>query len=111
MSYIPKRGDIVWVELNPQKGHEQAGHRPALILSPYEYNKKVGLCIASPITSKSKGYPFEVAIAGKIQGVVLSDQVRTLDYRARNIAFVENVDEEVLEKVLEKLKLLLFDMG
>jgi len=97
MSYIPSKGDIVWVEFNPQKGHEQAGHRPAVVISPYEYNLKTSLAIVIPITSKVKGYPFEVPIKGKeIQGVALADQVKSLYFKARNFKFIEKVEDTAL---------------
>jgi len=108
MSYIPARGDIVWVEFNPQKGHEQAGHRPALVISPYEYNEKSSLAIVVPITTKIKGYPFEVKINGKhITGVALSDQIKALDYKARNFKYIEKVENIVLVDVLYKIQILL----
>lgn len=105
--YIPKRGDIIWVNLNPTKGHEQKGKRPALVISPETYNKKSGLCILVPITSKSKKYPFEVEIKGKeISGHVMSDQVKSIDYVARKVECVEKVDESILSEVLAKVKVL-----
>ena len=108
MSYIPSKGDIVWVEFNPQKGHEQKGHRPAVVISPYEYNSKTSLAIVVPITSKIKGYPFEVPIRGEhIKGVVLADQVKSLDFKARNFSFIEKADSVVLVEILYKLKVLL----
>jgi len=87
MAYIPDSGDIVWIAFNPQAGHEQAGHRPALVLSPAAYNGKVGLAILCPITSQVKGYPFEVQIPDglKVSGAILSDQVKSLDWKARNV--------------------------
>jgi mRNA interferase MazF len=108
MNYIPKKGDIVWVEFNPQKGHEQKGHRPAIVISTFKYNQKTGLAIVCPITSKIKGYPFEVKIDGKfIKGVVLADQVKSLDYRARNFQFIETADNLIIIDILFKLKILL----
>ena len=108
MSYIPDKGDIVWVEFNPQKGHEQAGHRPALVITPYEYNIKTSLAIVAPITSKIKGYPFEVKIKGeKIQGVILADQIKSLDYKARSFIFIEKAHDTAVVEVLYKLKILL----
>src|SRR5436189_5092545 len=85
MAYVPNRGDAIWIELNPQAGHEQAGRRPAVVLSPAAYNGKVGLAILCPITSQIKGYPFEVAIPNglEISGAILSDQVKSLDWKAR----------------------------
>jgi mRNA interferase MazF len=109
MGYVPNRGDIVWITFNPQAGHEQAGRRPALILSPAAYNGKVGLAILCPITSQIKGYPFEVLIpdALKINGVILSDQVKSLDWRARNAEFVAQLPPNTMTEVLKKLSTLL----
>ena len=110
VKYIPKRGDIVWLEFNPQIGHEQSGFRPALIISGEIYNKKTGLCLAMPITSRIKGYPFEVNIKTKnIQGVILSDQIKSLDFKLRKIKFCDRIDKETLENALDKLSLLLFE--
>ena len=81
--YVPEAGDIVWLEFDPQAGHEQAGHRPAVVLSPAAYNGKTSLMVCCPLTTRIKGYPFEVAIAGKPDSVVLADQVKSLDWRAR----------------------------
>lgn len=103
-AYVPERGDLVWLNFNPQAGHEQAGRRPALVISPKSYNGKVGLAIFCPITSHVKGYPFEVVVTGNtISGVVLADQVKSLDWRARNTAFVEEAAEPVVAEVLGKL--------
>ena len=92
-TYIPERGELVWLEFQPQVGHEQSGRRPALVLSPRSYNDKVGLMIACPITSKSKGYPFEVRlpIGLSISGVVLSDQIKSMDWKARQVSLIEVV--------------------
>ena len=81
----PERGDVMWLDFTPQRGHEQAGRRPALVLSPYSYNDKVGLAIVCPITNQKKGYPFEVDIPDGhgVTGVILADQVKSLDWRAR----------------------------
>ncbi|HTS47835.1 MAG TPA: endoribonuclease MazF [Bryobacteraceae bacterium] len=81
--YVPDSGDIVWLDFAPQAGHEQAGHRPALVLSPASYNRKASLMICCPITTQEKGYPFEVALSGSRRSVVLSDQVKSLDWRIR----------------------------
>ncbi len=99
--YIPDRGDIVWLNFNPQTGHEQRGKRPALILSPKIYNEKTSLCICLPITSKVKGYPFEVALPPDIPigGVILSDQIKNLDFRAREISFVCKVAHDTINVV------------
>lgn len=107
MSYIPECGDIVWLEFDPQSGNEHRGTRPALALSPKYYNQKSGLCVFVPITSKIKGYPFEVLLQGeKIKGAILSDQIKSLDYRARNARLCEKIDEITLQKVREKILLL-----
>ncbi len=103
--YCPKRGDIVWLNFNPKAGHEQAGHRPALVLSPEPYNRKVGLAIICPITTRIKGYPFEVDLPGDLDvtGAVLSDQVKSLDWRARKASFGCEAPPEVLREVVGKL--------
>jgi mRNA interferase MazF len=107
--YVPERGDVVWLFFNPQSGHEQAGRRPALVLSPAEYNGRVGLALLAPITNQSKGYPFEVELpaGGSITGVVLSDQTKSLDWRARKAEFADRVDEEVVLEVVGRVLSLL----
>ncbi len=106
--YIPSAGDIVWLEFTPQVSHEQAGHRPAIVLSKKDYNRKTGLAIFCPITSKVKGYPFEVPIVGKkIEGAVLSDQVKSLDWKARNVKFIEKADKVILQDVMARLSVIL----
>jgi mRNA interferase MazF len=109
MAYIPDSGDIVWIMFNPQAGHEQAGHRPALILSPKAYNGKVGLAILCPITSQVKGYPFEVKISEglEIGGAVLSDQVKSLDWKARQAKFICKLPFENFNEVVKKLSTLI----
>lgn len=109
MSYVPERGDLIWVTFSPQVGHEQAGRRPAIVLSPASYNGKVGLLIACPITSHSKGYPFEVDIpsGSAIKGVILSDQVRSLDWRGRQAEFAGKLPPDSLRDVLRKLNTLI----
>lgn len=109
--YCPKRGDVVWLSFTPQSGHEQAGHRPALTLSPESYNRKAGLALFCPITSRAKGYPFEVALPDglKTSGVVLSDQVKSLDWRARRADFACALPPETLAEVLARLDALLND--
>ena len=82
MSYVPEVGDIIWLEFDPQAGHEQAGHRPAVVLTPKAYNQATGLLICCPLTTKIKGYPFEVTISGTPQNVALSDQVKSLDWKS-----------------------------
>jgi len=106
--YCPKRGDIVWLNFNPQAGHEQMGRRPALVLSPFEYNLKTSLAIFCPITSKEKGYPFEVLIKGKnIKGAVLSDQIKNLDWTIRKAEFIEEIDKLALKEIEDNIKLLI----
>ncbi len=107
--YIPDRGDIVWISLNPQAGHEQSGRRPALVLSPAAYNKKVGLAILCPVTSKVEGYPFEVIIPEglKASGVILSDQVKNMDWKVREVEFIDRLPDEATMIVLKKLNTLL----
>jgi mRNA interferase MazF len=101
----PQRGDILLVSFDPVVGHEQAGNRPCLVLTPREYNKVTGLLIACPITSRKKGYPFEVGFptGHRINGVVLSDQVRTLDWRNRPFKKHSSAPVEVMNEVLGKL--------
>ena len=107
-SYIPEKGDLVWLNFTPQSGHEQAGKRPAIVLSASAYNEKTSLMIACPITSIKKGYPFEVNIKGKkIEGVVLTDQVKNLDWRARKTTFIEKAPGSTLHSVQNKLILLI----
>ncbi|MEI8095502.1 MAG: endoribonuclease MazF [Spirochaetales bacterium] len=107
-SYVPDRGDVVWLDFDPQLGHEQAGKRPALVFSPIDYNRKIGLALFFPITSQVKGYPFEVRVQlGKIDGVILADQVKSLDWRARKVRLIEKASEEALAEVREKLEWLL----
>ena len=107
--YVPDRGDLVWIDFNLQAGHEQAGRRPALVLSPKKYNSKVGLAILCPITSKEKGYPFEVAISkgSNVQGVILSDQAKSMDWKSRKIDFISKLPDDFLKTVLLKLNTLL----
>ena len=107
--YVPERGDIAWLQFDPRAGHEQAGKRPALVLSPSAYNGRVGLALLCPITSQRKGYPFEVALpAGMaIQGVVLADQVKSLDWRFRRAERVDSVPHSVLDEVVGKIRVLL----
>lgn len=103
-TYIPKRGDIVWVDFNPTKGHEQKGKRPAFVVSRRIYNEKSGLALLCPITSQEKGYSFEVLIkCDKIQGVVLSDQMRSVDWKERNVKFVAKSDISTISEVLAKI--------
>lgn len=107
--YVPDRGDAVWLTLNPQAGHEQTGRRPAVVLSPVAFNKKVGLALFCPITSQVKGYPFEVAIPDglKTSGVVLADQVKSLDWQSRQAEFICELPSQTVEDILSKLETLL----
>ncbi|HET7712936.1 MAG TPA: endoribonuclease MazF [Thermoanaerobaculia bacterium] len=107
--YVPGRGDAVWLEFDPQAGHEQAGRRPAVVLSPAAYNSRVGLAIVCPITSNRKGYPFEVAIPPRLRvgGVVLSDQVKSLDWQARNAERICTLPPATVAEILQKVSVLL----
>jgi mRNA interferase MazF len=109
MIYIPERGDIVWLIFDPQVGHEQAGRRPALIASPQSYNKINGLSLAYPITSKIKHYPFEVKIPSglPINGVILADQIKNLDWIGRNAEFICALSSDVVDDVIAKTLTLL----
>ena len=108
-AYVPQRGDVVWITLNPQAGHEQAGRRLAVVLSPAAYNSKVGLAILCPITSQIKGYPFEVTIPGGLtaSGVILADQVKSLDWRAREAEWICTLPAATMNEVLQKVSALL----
>jgi mRNA interferase MazF len=108
-AYSPKRGDVVWMRMNPQAGHEQAGRWPAVILSPVAYNAKVGLALTAPITGRVKGYPFETLVPSglPVSGAILSDQVKSLDWRAREAALSCELPSSVVSEVLRKLKTLL----
>jgi mRNA interferase MazF len=105
VAYVPDRGDLVWLEFTPQKGSEQAGRRPALVISPMAYNAKVGLALFCPVTSRVKGYPFEVALPEGIGvlGVVLADQLKSLDWRARKAKLIERASPEVLAMVTARV--------
>ncbi len=102
-SDVPQAGDIVWLNFTPQAGHEQAGHRPALVLSPKAYNQKTSLMICCPITTKIKGYPFEVLISGDPESVVLADQVKSLDWRSRRAKRKGTVSLDELAEVRAKI--------
>jgi len=106
---FPERGDVLWVDMDPQAGHEQRGRRPALVLSPRAYNRKVGLAILCPITTQVKNYPFEVALPPdlKVQGVILADHVKNLDWRARKASLICRLPAAITNEVLEKLQTLL----
>lgn len=107
-AYVPDRGDVVWLMFDPQAGHEQAGHRPALVLSPAAYNGRRGMMLCCPITSQIKGYPFEVRIADAgADGVVLSDQIKSLDWKARKAKKKGRASTQVVRETLLKLNTLL----
>ncbi|HXB55554.1 MAG TPA: endoribonuclease MazF [Vicinamibacteria bacterium] len=103
--YVPERGEIVWLEFNPQAGHEQAGRRPALVVSPGSYNRRVGLALFCPVTSQVKGYPFEVALPPglEVQGAILSDQVKSLDWRVRRARQICRVPRSVLDETMGRI--------
>lgn len=104
---VPDAGDIVWLQFDPQAGHEQAGHRPALVLSPAAYNAKAGLMLCCPITTRIKGYPFEVALSGAPASVALADQVKSLDWQARRATRKGRATPAELAEVRGKLRALL----
>jgi mRNA interferase MazF len=108
-AYVPRCGDVVWITLNPQAGHEEAGRRPAVVISPQSYNGKVGLAIFCPITGQIKGYPFEVLIPEglPVAGAILSDQLKSLDWGARNAELICTLPAETISEVLQKLATLL----
>jgi mRNA interferase MazF len=107
--YVPERGDIVYLDFDPTKGHEQRGHRPAFIISPRIYNQKSSLALFLPITSHAKGYPFEVALPLelKTQGVILSDQVKSLDWKARSVSYIETGSVTLISEVQAKIEKLI----
>ena len=108
-SYIPERGDVVWLDFDPQAGREQAGRRPAVVLSPREYNKRSGLALLCPITSRIKNYPFEVRLpdAVDVRGVILCDQIKSLDWAARKLTRHAQLDQHTIAQVLGKVHALL----
>ncbi|WP_414549955.1 endoribonuclease MazF [Anabaena sp. CCY 0017] len=108
-SYVPSRGDIIYLDFDPRKGHEQRGYRPAFVISPQVYNEKTSLALFMPITKQQKGYPFEVILPSglKTHGVILADQMKCLDWKARGVQFVESVPPEVTEEVQAKISPLL----
>jgi mRNA interferase MazF len=108
-AYVPDRGDVVWLAFTPQAGREQAGRRPAVVLTPRRYNDRAGLAICCPITGQVKGYPFEVALpAGlPVGGVILTDHVKSLDWRSRRAVLIAHLPDDVLEDLLLKLSALL----
>jgi len=104
--FVPDSGDLIWVDFDPTKGNEQAGHRPAVVLSPFIYNNKTGLCLCVPCTTKAKGYPFEVALFGERDAVALADQVECIAWKARNAAKKGRVTDRELEVIRAKVKAL-----
>ena len=109
MAYVPDRGDAVWINFNPQAGHEQSGRRPAIVLSPVAYNRRVGLALFCPITNQIKGYPFEVMIPEglPVNGAILADQVKSLDWRARESELICTLPTQTMHEVLQKVGVLL----
>lgn len=107
--YIPDRGDLVWLDFDPQAGHEHSGRRPAFVISPKSYNKKTRLMLCCPVTTQVKGYPFEVAVEGVtgVRGVILADQVKSLAWLVRRAEKRGKVTSEVLEEVVLKIRALL----
>ncbi|UCG89406.1 MAG: endoribonuclease MazF [Gemmatimonadota bacterium] len=99
--YVPDRGDVVRLQFDPQTGHEQSGRRPAVVLSPRAYNSKVGLALFCPITSRPKGYPFEVRLQARtgLDGVILSDQIKSLDWKARSARKIARASRDVMQQV------------
>jgi mRNA interferase MazF len=108
-SYLPNRGDVVWLLFDPQAGHEQAGTRPAVVLSPKSYNERSSLILVVPVTRQVKGYPFEVLLpAGlPITGAVLSDQIKSVDWRARDARLICSLPEAILNSILQRAAILL----
>ncbi|BBO99512.1 endoribonuclease MazF [Sulfuriferula nivalis] len=106
-SYVPESGDIVWLQFDPQAGHEQAGHRPAVVVSPASYNGKTGLMLCCLITTQIKGYPFEVVIAGDRSSAVLSDQIKSLDWVARKATYKGKITPDELMIVRNKVSALI----
>lgn len=104
-AYIPRRGDLVWLTFDPQAGYEQAGRRPAFVVSPEAYNKKTGLCLLCPVTSRVKGYPFEVQLPESlaVSGVILADQIKSLDWKARRAEFASLTSQEVADQVTARI--------
>jgi mRNA interferase MazF len=108
VNYIPERGDYVLINFNPQAGHEQYGKRPAIVLSPKDYNQKVGLAILCPITNQVKGYPFEVPVENDdVTGVILADQIKSFDWKKRNVEFISEASLDELTETTQKISALL----
>ena len=111
--YVPERGDLVWLTFDPQAGHEQAGRRPALVLSPASYNRRAGLAVFVPLTRQVKGYPFEVVVPEglEVAGAILADQLKSLDWRARKATRLGALPPTVMHEVLQKATLLVAPAG
>lgn len=107
MNYIPDVGDVVWIDFDPQAGHEQAKRRPAVVLTPKAYNEKTSLFICVPLSTKIKGYPFEVLIEGDKDSVALSDHVKSLDWNARRAEYKTKVSQDELKEIQKRIALLL----
>jgi mRNA interferase MazF len=105
VAYVPARGDLIWLQFNPQAGHEQVGHRPAVVISPSSYNRRVGLALCCPVTSQVKGYPFEVLLPQGLglEGAILSDQIKSLDWRVRKARRIGHLPSDVLEETVGKI--------
>ena len=110
MKFVPSRGDLIWITLNPQAGHEQSGRRPCLVISPKSYNSKVGMAVVVPVTNQIKGYPFEVVLPSnlKVTGAILSDQIKNLDWRVRLAELIDRVPQATFDEVIQKVSALLF---
>lgn len=107
-NYIPERGDLIWISFDPSLGHEQRGRRPAMVLSSLKYNK-IGMALICPITSKIKNYPFEIILnSSRVYGAVLSDQIRSVDWRNRKIGFIEKIDSDLLSRTQRNLSKLVY---
>ena len=105
--YVPDAGDLIWVDFDPVAGHEQGGHRPAVVLSPFAYNNKVGLTLCVPCTTQVKGYPFEVELVGSREGVALADQITSIDWRARKVVKKGTISAAELSDIRAKAKALI----
>ncbi len=104
-AYVPVRGDLIWLQFTPHAGHEQAGHRPAVVISPSSYNRRVGLALCCPVTSQVKGYPFEVLLPQGlgVEGAILSDQIKSLDWRVRKARRIGSLPADVLQETVGKI--------
>ena len=104
-TYVPARGDLIWLQFTPQAGHEQAGHRPAVVVSPSSYNRRVGLALCCAVTSQVKGYPFEVLLPEGlgVHGAILSDQIKSLDWRVRKARRIGSLPADVLQETVGKI--------